>query len=112
MNPPHGRRNPPPGRKGSKAPISLFGIEDWIRKAAYECLCNQNLVVALLPARTDSGWWHDWASRANERDFLRGRVRFESVSLEESWGAPFPSVIATFEPPSVPIDLPFLGAAA
>lgn len=104
MNPPYRKRNAAKGH--------LFGIEDWVRKALHECLVYQNLVVALLPARTDTNWWHDWVSRANERDMLRGRVKFESGgSLQATtWAAPFPSVVAVFEPPSISLIQPFRGS--
>lgn len=55
-------------------------------------------VVALLPARTDTAWWHTYvwlgtASRQGVRvEFLPGRVRF----VGGAHPAPFPSVILTF----------------
>lgn len=54
MNPPYGR-----------------AIGSWMRKA-HE---SGAFVVCLVPARTDTAWWHEYAMRGEIR-FLRGRVRF------------------------------------
>jgi site-specific DNA-methyltransferase (adenine-specific) len=44
-------------------------------------------VVALLPARPDTGYWHDHIAGRAAVDFLRGRLRFgDGVQ-----SAPFPS---------------------
>lgn len=74
--------NPPYGR----------GIGDWIEKAARSAETTADVVVCLVPARTDTAWWHDWAVKASEIRFLRGRVRFVgAVSC-----APFPSAVLVF----------------
>jgi hypothetical protein len=52
---------------------------------------DAELVVCLLPARTDTSWWHDHCATAEVR-FLRGRVRFGQAET----GAPFPSAVVTF----------------
>ncbi|MGE3806212.1 MAG: DNA N-6-adenine-methyltransferase [Gemmataceae bacterium] len=74
MNPPYGR-----------------AIGDWMRKAWESSQTTAELVVCLVPARTDTGWWHEWASRGEVR-FLRGRVKFGDAKS----GAPFPSAIVVF----------------
>jgi len=74
MNPPYGR-----------------GIGAWIRKA-WESAQTGATVVCLIPARTDTAWWHDYASRGEVR-FLRGRVKFGGAK----WNAPFPSAIVIFD---------------
>jgi hypothetical protein len=50
-------------------------------------------VVCLVPARTDTRWFWDYARWGYIR-FLRGRVRFAG----ERSGAPFPSAIVVFGP--------------
>lgn len=55
-------------------------------------------MVALLPARTDTRWWSD-VMEATELRFIRGRVKFGGSVT----GAPFPSVIAIWGTPRVPI---------
>jgi phage N-6-adenine-methyltransferase len=76
MNPPYGRE-----------------IESWMKKALHSSR-EGALVVCLVPARTDTRWWHKYAMRGEIR-FLRGRLRFGGS--ENS--APFPSAIVIFRPP-------------
>lgn len=65
-----GRRvwlNPPYGRN----------VAEWIRKAYEETRDGRTVVVALIPARTDTRWYHDWIEgRAAEVKFLRGRLKY------------------------------------
>lgn len=64
MNPPYGRE-----------------IGRWIAKAVGEVHKNHaERVVCLLPARTDTAWWHELVIPYGEIHFLRGRVRFEGRS--------------------------------
>lgn len=57
--------NPPYGRQ----------IKHWIRKA-YEESLKGICVVVLTFARTDTDWWHTYASRAAEIRMIKGRVKF------------------------------------
>jgi phage N-6-adenine-methyltransferase len=50
-----------------------------------------DVVVCLVPARTDTRWWHDYAARGEVR-FLPGRVRFGGGQNS----APFPSAVVVF----------------
>jgi len=77
MNPPYGRV-----------------INKWVRKA-YESSLAGTIVVCLIPARTDTAYWHDYVMRASEIRFLRGRVKF-TRSDGHSGPAPFPSAIVVF----------------
>lgn len=75
-----GRRvycNPPYGR----------GVGDWLAKAR-----EADIAVFLLPARTDTRWWHEHAMKANELRFLRGRLKFGGSKNS----APFPSVVLVY----------------
>lgn len=74
--------NPPYGRK----------IGRWVHKAAESAVAGAT-VVALLPARTDTAWWHDYCFRGEMR-FVRGRLRFNEAGC-----APFPSAVVIFRPP-------------
>lgn len=74
MNPPYGR-----------------GIGRWIERAHRESQRGVT-VVALLPARTDTSWWHDYCMKAEIR-FLRGRLKFDGPKAGRS---PFPSAIVVF----------------
>ena len=48
----------------------------WIAKAAEEAKLGATVVV-LLPSKTETAWWHDYALQADEIRFVRGRVTFE-----------------------------------
>lgn len=63
------------------------GIARWLEKAS-----EAELAVFLLPSRTDTKWWHEYAMKANEIRFLKGRLKFG----ESKTGAPFPSVILIY----------------
>jgi len=75
MNPPYGRV-----------------IGQWIEKAFHESQ-NGVLIVCLIPSRTDTAWWHEYAMRGEIR-FIRGRLKFGMSKT----GAPFPSAIVIFRP--------------
>lgn len=67
------------------------GVGDWLAKA------REAVVAAyLLPARTDTRWWHDYAMRADDIRFVRGRLKFGGAKN----AAPFPSVILIFSTPT------------
>lgn len=74
MNPPYGRELPL-----------------WIRKAYSESQRGAT-VVALIPSRTDTAWWHDFCMRADEIRFIRGRLKFGGAVTN----APFPSAIVVW----------------
>lgn len=73
MNPPYGRE-----------------IKDWIKKA-YESSINGATVVCLVPARTDTSWWHDYCIKG-QIEFIRGRLKFGGSQNS----APFPSAVVVF----------------
>ena len=73
MNPPYGRT-----------------IARWMCKAWEESLRGAT-VVCLVPARTDTAWWHDYAMKGQIR-FLRGRLKFGNAKHS----APFPSAVVVF----------------
>jgi phage N-6-adenine-methyltransferase len=72
--------NPPYGSEISK----------WMEKA-FDAARHGCTVVCLVPARTDTEWWHKFAVRGEVR-FLRGRLKFGKAKS----GAPFPSAIVIF----------------
>jgi site-specific DNA-methyltransferase (adenine-specific) len=49
------------------------------------------VVVCLVPVRTDTAWWREWAARG-EVEFLPGRVRFVGAKHP----APFASAAVVF----------------
>lgn len=54
-------------------------------------------VVMLLPARTDTRWFHDYILEKAEIRFIRGRLKFGGSKNS----APFPSMICIFRPQSL-----------
>ena len=76
--------NPPYGRK----------IKKWVKKAYSESLKGA-FVVGLLPASTDTNWFHDYILGKATVKFLRGRIHFSNADR-----APFPSMIVIWQPPS------------
>ena len=59
-------------------------------------------IVCLVPARTDTRWWHEWVYDAVENAYWPGvEVRFVKGRLKFGEGknsAPFPSVLIIFRP--------------
>lgn len=70
--------NPPYGRE----------IGKWVKKAAE----SKATVVMLLPARTDTKWFHDYIYEKAEIRFIKGRLKFG----EAQNSAPFPSMVVIF----------------
>lgn len=81
---------PWPGVVWCNPPYS-HGIGAWVRKG-YEEAERGSTVVMLIPARTDTGWWHDYVMRAAEIWLVRGRIRFSGSPIN----APFPSCVVVF----------------
>lgn len=71
-----------------------YGLElrRWVKKAWEEAQKPGTTVVLLIPARTDTGWFHDYCLRGKVR-FLRGRLKFGGAKNS----APFPSMVVTFD---------------
>jgi phage N-6-adenine-methyltransferase len=65
-------------------------IYKWVQKAYYEA--DHCIVVALLPARTDTKWFHEFIYGQFEPVFIKGRLKFGG----SKHGAPFPSMVVTF----------------
>lgn len=74
--------NPPYGR----------ALKDWVRKGYEEGQKENTTVVMLIPARTDTKYWHEWVMKADEIRFVRGRIKFGDGSNS----APFPSAVVVF----------------
>ena len=65
----------------------------WMAKAHGAATHEGATVVCLVPARTDTNWWHDYGMK-HEIRLMRGRVTFEGATA----GAPFPSAIIVMRP--------------
>lgn len=66
-------------------------IGKWMMKAYQESILGKT-VVCLVPARTDTVWWHEWVTKSQDIRFVKGRLTFEGQKNP----APFPSVIVIF----------------
>lgn len=75
-------------------------IKRWVKKAYQESMQEQTLVVMLLPARTDTGYFHDYILNRSEIRFIRGRLKFSNAKNS----APFPSMIVIFRGPGITKD--------
>ena len=64
------------------------------QKALYENNRNNNYIVMLLPARTDTKWFHDYILGKAEVRFIKGRLKFGGAKNS----APFPSMVVVFRP--------------
>ena len=63
----------------------------WVQKA-YESSLDGATVVCLVPSRTDTVWWHEYAMKG-EITFVRGRLKFGGSKQP----APFPSAVVVFK---------------
>lgn len=77
--------NPPYGRQLGK----------WVRKAWQEAQTGQTIVL-LIPARTDTAYFHDFIYGKAEIRFLRGRLRFTDESGNSADCAPFPLMVVVY----------------
>ena len=55
-------------------PYYHVNLHRWIAKSFQEAQTNAKVVVVLVVARTDTDWWRDYALRAAEIRFIRGRL--------------------------------------
>jgi phage N-6-adenine-methyltransferase len=75
--------NPPYGRE----------IKKWVKKCYLESKKPNTTVVMLIPARTDTSYFHDYIfKKAKEIRFVRGRLKFGNSKNS----APFPSMVVVF----------------
>ena len=75
--------NPPYGRK----------IYNWVKKCFYESKKPNTIVVMLIPARTDTRYFHEFIYyKAKDIRFIKGRLKFGNSKNS----APFPSMVVVF----------------
>lgn len=75
--------NPPYGRE----------LKKWVKKAYEESKKENTKIVMLIPARTDTSYFHDYIyNKAKEIRFVRGRLKFGQAKNS----APFPSMVVVF----------------
>lgn len=65
-------------------------VAGWTAKCVSESEGGCPLICALIPARTDTRWWHDCVKQADLIWFLKERLKFG----DGAGSAPFPSALA------------------
>lgn len=74
--------NPPYGKEMYK----------WVEKCYFEGRKEHTTVVLLIPARTDTKYFHDFIIHRTEIRFIKGRLKFGNSKNT----APFPSMLVIF----------------
>ena len=74
--------NPPYGRE----------IGQWVRRGFFASVAGAT-VVMLLPARTDTKWFHEYIYKKADIRFIKGRLKFG----DSNNSAPFPSMVVVFK---------------
>lgn len=80
--------NPPYGGTASNK------LQAWVQKAAEESARHGSTVVMLIPARTNTVWWHRFCMTAAEVRFICGRPKFGDAEH----GLPQPLALIVFAP--------------
>ena len=70
-------------------------IGAWVQKTHDESQKGVT-VVMLLPARTDTAYFHEYIYGQAEIRFIRGRLRFARPDGTVMDAAPFPSMVVVF----------------
>lgn len=72
-------------------------ISAWVEKAYEEGHKPNTIVVLLIPARTDTRYFHDYILHRSEIRYIKGRLKFGN----QKNSAPFPSMIVIFRGPKM-----------
>ena len=75
--------NPPYGRE----------LPKWVKKCYEEHIKHGITIVMLIPARTDTSYFHEYIYGKSEVRFIRGRLKFNDCKLS----APFPSMVVVYK---------------
>lgn len=67
-------------------------IAAWVKKAYLESSAPKTVIVLLIPARTDTRYFHEYILHRAEVRFIKGRLKFG----EATNSAPFPSMIVIY----------------
>ena len=78
--------NPPYGRE----------IGKWVKKAYEESTKHNTTIVLLIPARTDTAYFHNYIYKRAEIRFIRGRLKFTDENGIAGDAAPFPSMVVIY----------------
>jgi len=67
-------------------------VKEWVNKALQESRKPNTTIVMLVAARTDTKFFHDYCTKANQIFFIKGRLKFGGSTNS----APFPSMVVVF----------------
>lgn len=85
--------NPPYGRD----------VPKWLLKGKENAEKNNTISVFLIPARTNTKWFHEICLKADEIRFVKGRPKFYNYANEDFealFGLPVPLCLVIFRPNS------------
>lgn len=77
--------NPPFGRL----------VQLWVKKALEESLSGAT-VVCLIPAKTNTNWWHELVIGRAEIRFVRGRIKFIRDGKQTTQALPWPMAVLIY----------------
>ena len=70
-------------------------IKEWVKKC-HDSAYDGATVVMLIPARTDTRWFHEYIYHKAEIKFLKGRIKFIIDGVRKD-AAPFPSMLVIYK---------------
>ena len=79
--------NPPYGSSAGSR------LRDWVKKSYDESQKENCTIVMLVPARTNTKWWHQYCMKASEVRLICGRPKFGNAK----YGLPQPLAIVVFK---------------
>ena len=88
-------------------PYGKYITDKWVKKAYTEAVERHAFICMLLPARTDTKWFHDYILNGGtvvEIRFVKGRLKF----VGEKHAAPFPSMLVMFDASGGEVPFPYI----
>lgn len=70
-------------------------VSKWVAKCHEESKTDGITIVLLIPARTDTRYFHDYIYQRTEIRFIKGRLHYE-IDGEGKNSSPFPSMVVIF----------------
>ena len=70
-------------------------IKLWVEKCYKESLLGSKIVL-LIPARTDTRYFHSFINNKADVRFIKGRLKFIHPDGRNSKSAPFPSILCLY----------------
>lgn len=74
-----------------------YGLHKWVRKAYEEGSKPDTLIAIIMPARTNTNYWHNFCMISDTVYFIHGKPKFGKEG-EMKFGLPWPLAIVVFSP--------------